>query len=272
MTDAATPAFPDATRDAPFDPSRQSRIGLSLALAILAAWIALHVATVFFFPLTWATAPLAVLVVALQTWLYVGLFIVAHDCMHGSLVPFTPWANRRIGQVCLFLYAGFSFDNLNKAHHRHHRHSGTPGDPDFDDHPPYGFWRWFMKFFVEYFSFTQIAIILAVYCVYVFGLGASQYNVLVFWGIPGLLSALQLFTFGTYLPHRPDAHGFADRHNARTNDFPAWLSLLTCFHFGYHHEHHLYPTVPWWRLPDMRGVPRPVAALRSGQETPGLRK
>ena len=31
------------------------------------------------------------------------------------------------------------------------------------------------------------------------------------------------------------------------------LSLLTCYHFGgYHHEHHLHPGVPWWRLPGTR--------------------
>ena len=257
MTDAA---FPDVTKESAFDPIRQRRIGLVLALAIILAWMALHIWAIFFLPLTWTTAPLAVLTVAVQTWLYVGLFIVAHDCMHGSLVPFKPKANRLIGQVCVFLYAGFSFDALNKSHHRHHRQPGTADDPDFDDHPPHGFWRWFSKFFVEYFSVAQIAIILAVYAVYVFGLGASPYKALVFWAIPGLLSALQLFTFGTYLPHRPDALGFADRHNARTNEFPAWLSLLTCFHFGYHHEHHLYPTVPWWRLPDVRGKGSPHGA------------
>jgi beta-carotene/zeaxanthin 4-ketolase len=253
MTPVTDGAAPDTAITGIYDPARQRGIGLALALAIIAAWLVMHVATMFFFPLSWATAPLAVIVVAIQTWLYVGMFIVAHDCMHGSLVPFTPWVNRRIGQVCLFLYAGFSFDALNHAHHRHHRHSGTAADPDFDDHPPYGFWRWFAKFFVEYFTLMQVAIIVGVYLVYVFALGASQYNALVFWGIPGLLSALQLFTFGTYLPHRPEAVPFADRHNARTNNFPVWLSLLTCFHFGYHHEHHLYPTAPWWRLPAMRG-------------------
>jgi beta-carotene/zeaxanthin 4-ketolase len=245
--------YPDAIKEAPFDPVRQSRIGLTLAVLIIAAWIGLHIGTMFFFPLSLATVPLAAAVIAIQTWLYVGMFIVAHDCMHGSLVPFKPWANRRIGQLCLMLYAGFSFDELNRAHHRHHRHSGTAGDPDFDDRPPHGFWRWFMKFFVEYFTLKQVAILVAVYLVYVYVLGASQYNALVFWGVPGVLSALQLFTFGTYLPHLPhDESPFADRHNARTNDFPAWLSLITCFHFGYHHEHHIYPTVPWWRLPAMR--------------------
>ncbi|HYD98464.1 MAG TPA: fatty acid desaturase, partial [Alphaproteobacteria bacterium] len=30
------------------------------------------------------------------------------------------------------------------------------------------------------------------------------------------------------------------------------VSLLTCYHFGHHHEHHLRPDVPWWRLPSLR--------------------
>ena len=31
---------------------------------------------------------------------------------------------------------------------------------------------------------------------------------------------------------------YPDAHRARSNDMPTWLSLITCFHFGYHHEHH----------------------------------
>jgi beta-carotene ketolase (CrtW type) len=67
---------------------------------------------------------------------------------------------------------------------------------------------------------------------------------------PALLSTLQLFVFGTWLPHRPHADApFADRHRARSQRWPTWLSLLTCYHFGYHWEHHAHPHVPWWRLP-----------------------
>lgn len=238
------------------DPTVQRRIGLVLAFTIIVAWIAAHVAGVFFFPLALETAPLAMALVALETWLSVGMFIVAHDCMHGSLVPGVPWANRRIGQVCLLLYAGFSFDKVREAHHLHHRHAGTEDDPDFDDHPPYGFWHWFVRFFLAYFSWTQIALIVAVYLVYLLAFGINPLNAIVFWAVPGLLSALQLFTFGTYLPHKPDAIPFADRHRARTNDFPEWLSLLTCFHFGYHHEHHVHPGVPWWRLPGVHRAER----------------
>ena len=29
-------------------------------------------------------------------------------------------------------------------------------------------------------------------------------------------------------------------------DWPAWLSLLACFHFGYHREHHDRPDLAWF--------------------------
>jgi beta-carotene ketolase (CrtW type) len=37
------------------------------------------------------------------------------------------------------------------------------------------------------------------------------------------------------MPHKPELRPeFTDRHRARSNDYAWWLSLLTCFHFGYH--------------------------------------
>ena len=85
-------------------------------------------------------------------------------------------------------------------------------------------------------------------------MGAHVANLILFWAVPAILSALQLFVFGTWLPHRHHrtAESFPDHHNARTIPMPWIASLLTCFHFGLHHEHHLSPTTPWWRLPEMR--------------------
>lgn len=235
---------------------RQARIGLTLAAAVIGGWLAVHVYAVFVHRLEgWGWLG-AVPLIGLSAWLYVGLFIIAHDCMHGSLVPFRPAANRAIGGLCLMLYAGFSFDSLTRQHHLHHRHSGTAGDPDYlDAPPPQSFLAWYGKFFAEYFSIRELLIIAGVGAAYM-ALGASYLNIVVLWAVPALLSSLQLFTFGTYLPHRPGRDGFVDRHNARTNNYSRLLSLLTCFHFGYHHEHHLYPGVPWWQLPrvhDTRG-------------------
>lgn len=244
---------------APLDRSRQAAIGLTLAGLILASWAVLHIYALFFFSWSGSAVYAAPLLVALLTWLYVGLFIVAHDCMHGSLVPFRPAWNKWIGRLCLMLYAGFSFDALNPKHHLHHRHSGTAEDPDFDDHPPYGFWRWYTKFFSEYFTGREF-IAIALMNLFYLALGAPLLNVMTFWALPAVLSSLQLFTFGTYLPHRPEAVAFADRHRARSNGYPWLVSLLTCFHFGYHHEHHLYPGVPWWRLPAARAARDKVTA------------
>jgi beta-carotene ketolase (CrtW type) len=236
------------------DARRQRWIGFSLAAAVVAGWIGLHIAGVFFFDWTIPGAiPLAALLMGVQCWLSVGLFIVAHDCMHGSLVPLHPIWNRRIGQLCLGLYACFSFDAVNRKHHLHHRNAGTSEDPDFQEDLRNEFWSWYAKFFREYFTGWEFVRIGAVCTIYLLVLGGQVLNVFMFWVVPAIASSVQLFTFGTYLPHRRDGLAFADRHNARSNDYPWLLSLLTCFHFGYHHEHHLRPGIPWWRLPSARG-------------------
>ena len=239
----------------------QATVGVVLAAGVVIAWFATHVVGVFAYSWGAHSIVTAPVLIALNCWLYVGLFIVAHDCMHGSLVPFRPSWNRAIGQLCLALYAGFVFDRLNQKHHLHHRHSGTEADPDFDARPPHGFLRWYVSFFMEYFGWRQFAFLSAVTALYLLVLEADYANVLVFWALPAILSSVQLFYFGTYLPHKPDAAPFTDRHRARSNEWSWLASLLTCFHFGYHHEHHLHPGEPWWRLPHVR------SQHKGGQET-----
>ena len=231
----------------------QTAIGLGLAAAIMLAWLALHITGVFLLDLAVTPLWLTTAIILASTWLSVGLFIVAHDAMHGSLAPYRPRVNFAVGQLCLGLYAGFRFQPLNVAHHQHHRFSGTADDPDFDARAPHGVVAWFVAFFLRYFGLVELLVLSALVAVYLFVLGAEIANVLTFWALPALASSVQLFFFGTYLPHRPGADNFQDRHRTRSNDFPVWLSLLTCFHFGYHHEHHDQPGVPWWRLPAARG-------------------
>lgn len=232
-------------------PSRQTVIGLALSGLIAAAWIAVHVYGVFFHDLGTGGLSAPVALVLLQTWLGTGLFIIAHDAMHGSLAPGRPGVNRWVGKVALGLYAGFDYEKLYPAHHAHHRAPGTPEDPDFHAEAPTRFWPWFVRFFTTYFGWKEFAILTVALLAHV-AAGARVENLLLFWAAPALTSAAQLFFFGTYLPHR---HGttFADRHNARSVRQPIWTSLFTCYHFGgFHHEHHLRPDLPWWRLPEAR--------------------
>ncbi len=276
-TDAAAPqpAAPtdappaDASHgDAPRDPSRDvrrrrdTRVGLALAAAILAGWATLAWATLVHWrwdALGTATPLAALPVIALQSWLGAGLFIVAHDAMHGTLAPTRPRLADALGRVALALYAGFSYDRLRPAHHDHHRHPGTALDPDFDAAHPTRFWPWYLHFVRRYFGLAQLAALAAFFWIAV-ALGVPIPNLVAFWALPAILSSLQLFRWGTYLPHRHEAAPFADAHRARSDRRGAVATLATCFHFGLHHEHHLRPDVPWWRLPAVR-----AARVRAGE-------
>ena len=230
----------------------QTRISVLLSAAIVAAWLAIHVTGIFFWHWSLATIPLAIVMVILQTWLSTGLFIVAHDAMHGALAPSHPRLNRAIGAACLSLYACLSYAALLPQHHLHHRETGRAGDPDFHGGDP-SLVGWFLQFFKTYYSHGQIIRITVMALIYTVLLGAPLGNIVIFWALPALGAVAQLFVFGTWLPHRERETPFVDAHRAHSIDVGPVLSLLTCFHFGgYHHEHHLSPGTPWWGLPSRR--------------------
>lgn len=230
---------------------QQTAMSMALATAILADWAVLHVVGIFAYELPGSLCLVAGVIV-LQAWLSAGLFIIAHDCMHGSFAPGRPRLNRAVGTLCAALYACFAYRRLEANHFRHHRFAGTEHDPDFDARDPRGLVRWYLHFFGGYYTHAQLARITVVALVYM-ALGASLLNIAVFWAVPALLSSVQLFLFGTWLPHRHGDEPFADRHNARSTRLGSLASLVTCFHFGgFHHEHHLHPSTPWWALPQAR--------------------
>ena len=206
----------------------------------------------------WIEALLVLLAVLLRSFLHTGLFIVAHDAMHGVLWPACPDANARWGRLALTLYAGLPYGSCRTKHELHHRFSGGPGDPDF--HSSEGpavreALHWFIHFLASYLSWGQMTRLLGGWL----ALGmlslaltpTALLNVLLFFSLPLLLSSLQLFVFGTYLPHRA-LEPQAEAHRPRSLNLPVWLSLLTCYHFGYHWEHHQYPWLAWHQLPDSR--------------------
>lgn len=242
----------------------QRRVGLAIAAGVITAWLAIHVGSIFFWASGASSWLLATLLIVVQTWLSTGLFILAHDAMHGALAPGRPILNRRVGSLCLTLYAGLSYRQLLPKHAAHHRYAGTGRDPDFDADHPRALLPWFARFFRSYYTHGQFLRIAAAALVYNQILGASYLNIILFWAVPAVLALVQLFVFGTFLPHRHEATPFADRHRARSSPFSPAVSLATCFHFGgYHHEHHLSPGTPWWQLPALRRrgpAPEPVSA------------
>jgi len=244
-------------------PSRgiQRAVGLALAAAIAGSWLGIHFYAMFGFELGWDNWPFALAMAMVQCWLSVGVFIVSHDAMHGTLVPGKPRLNGAIGAVLLALYAGFGWKHLRDAHFAHHKLAGRAGDPDFDEHHPQQFLPWYATFFRRYFGWGSILYVHSVVGLYWLVAGIPMVQIVLLYGLPALGSSLQLFYFGTFRPHRhlpgkpaePAPGGrFSDHHNTRSEDFGTLASLATCFHFGYHLEHHRRPDVPWWALPGAR--------------------
>ncbi len=220
--------------------------GIAVASVIIATW-AVSLGFLLTSPISWL---LLVVGIPIQTFFYTGLFITAHDAMHRTVAPGWPRLNASLGSLSVGLYALFSFRKLLSSHTAHHAHPGEAGqDPDFHDGSHPGFWRWYGHFLVGYITVWQLLGMAVMFNVFEHLLGVAVWNVLLFWVIPALLSTIQLFYFGTYLPHR-GVH--TNRHNARSNAYSTWVSFLTCYHFGYHHEHHEHPWAPWWHLPTVR--------------------
>ncbi len=229
-----------------FEIARWDAKGIAIALVVISLW-ALSLVVLLQTPIS---MPLIVLGIPLQTFLYTGLFITAHDAMHGTVSPKSPRLNAVIGALAVGLYALFSYRKLLASHMSHHAHPGAPGeDPDFHDGKSSGFWSWYAHFLFGYVTVWQILGMALVFNLLQHVVGLSVGHLLLFWVAPSLLSTIQLFYFGTFLPHRGQ---HTNRHNARSNAYGTMVSFLTCYHFGYHHEHHEYPWVPWWHLPTAR--------------------
>lgn len=45
---------------------------------------------------------------------------------------------------------------------------------------------------------------------------------------------------------------YAQAPYCRTTLMPSWLSMFLCYHFTLHSEHHLFPQVPWRKLPHLQ--------------------
>lgn len=227
---------------------KESTYGLLIALCLLGLWAA---SLGILLSLNVAKLPnwLIPLAILWQAFLYTGLFITAHDAMHGSIYPLSPKINHFIGSCAALSYGLFSYKDLLRKHWLHHRYPASDRDPDFHDQEHKSFLRWYLYFMVRYWSWKRLLGLSICFHSMQFFLHVPSFNLVCFWIIPSILSSVQLFYFGTFLPHKEPEEGYQNPHRAQTNSFSPLWSFITCYHFGYHEEHHEYPHVPWWQLP-----------------------
>ncbi|MEX0268448.1 fatty acid desaturase [Leptolyngbyaceae cyanobacterium UHCC 1019] len=191
-----------------------------------------------------------------RTFIQTGLFIVVHDAIHGSVFPKSRRLNDWVGSLAITLYGFLPYKKLYSNHWKHHRSPGQPGDPDFHDGVHQGFFAWYLKFMTKEYMDTEIRrrLFLCMAIAFIslrFGLHVADPNLFLFWLLPLILSSLQLFFFGTYLPHGSVDMSSQNRHHAVSSHYPLIWSFFTCYHFGYHWEHHEYPDIAWYNLPQV---------------------
>ncbi|WP_194775204.1 fatty acid desaturase [Pararhodonellum marinum] len=212
--------------------------GILIAFGVIALWfsslIVLLRLNVDF------SSPWTYLGILVQTHLYTGLFITAHDAMHG-LVSSRKKTNHAIGWLAAILFSYNFYWKLFPKHHEHHRHVATELDPDY--HASGNFFLWYWRFITTYVNWWQF--ILMAITFNLLKLVVPQENLIVFWMLPAVLSTLQLFYFGTYLPHKGQPE---NTHHSRTQSKNHVWAFISCYFFGYHYEHHDSPGTPWWRL------------------------
>jgi beta-carotene ketolase (CrtW type) len=218
--------------------------GFAIALGVLGAWAG-HLGWLLAAGPAWPSAWMAPHV-ALQAYLCTGLFITAHDAMHGA-VSAHPGLNRAVGSLASFLFAGLSYRRLVVNHQAHHAGPTGKADPDFFARSQ-AFWPWLGTFMVRYTTVGQLLIMAAAYNLLERALHVPEWRLWAYWVAPTLLGTLQLFYFGTYLPHRPPHRPEQAPHFARTQSRGHLWAMLSCYFFGYHREHHESPGTPWWRL------------------------
>ena len=240
-------------RSLPAALARESFVSISVAILIVFLWLSSAYVALFVFPDARELPIVSLLLTVVgRSFLHTGLFILAHDAMHGSLAPAYPKLNDALGRVILAVYSFLSFEQMQAAHHQHHRTPAQSEDPDF-----YlgGFWSWYFNFMRTYITGGQGWVIFwgmsALFYPMVLWLGVPVLNAVLFWLLPQAISSWQLFYFGTYRPHKRPPGGHTNAHRANSSQASPFWSFFSCYHFDYHWEHHQYPHLPWYKLPSM---------------------
>ncbi|MEL6492429.1 MAG: fatty acid desaturase [Cyanobacteria bacterium J06621_3] len=233
--------------------AKESFVSVSVAFIIVSLWLLSAYGSLFILPdARELSVAGALAVIAGRSFVHTGLFILAHDAMHGTLAPAYPRLNDRLGQLILGIYSFLSFEKMQAAHHQHHRTPAQASDPDFY---PGRFCPWYFQFMRTYIRGGQGWVIFwgmsAFFYPLVLWLHVPVLNAALFWLLPQAVSSWQLFYFGTYRPHKRPLGGHTNTHRANSSQASTLVSFLSCYHFDYHWEHHQYPHLPWYRLPSV---------------------
>jgi len=90
-------------------------MGIFIAIAVILLWLG-HLLYLLFFVQPDFASPLFYIHILIQGYLYPGLFITAHDAMHGSVSP-NHRLNDFIGHLATTLFAFLSYREHHESPH-----------------------------------------------------------------------------------------------------------------------------------------------------------
>lgn len=209
-----------------------------MATTIIGLWI-VAVFGLLHLEIRWNN-PLYYLLCLVPAHLYTGLFITAHESWHGNISR-NKTLNRIVGMLACTLFAYNSYYKIQAGHHRHHSDPTSDHDPEFSQSRK--FFPWLFSFTFHYLTIWQFVLMAITTTVMLefFPTG----NIILYYLAPTFLATIQLFYFGTYLPHRGE---YDNKHQSGTQKKNHVWAFISCYFFGYHYEHHYSPKTPWYRL------------------------
>src|SRR4028118_379321 len=138
--------------------------------------------------------------VLLRAFLQTGIFITAHDAIHGTIFPQNRKVNDFIGYLAARMYVLLPYKTLLEKHRLHHRYPASEKDPDFCEHGRENPLFWYANFMKGYLEGRQSWVLLIgmslIFYSLLWGLNIPIINLILFWLLPLFLSSIQLFYFG----------------------------------------------------------------------------
>ena len=247
------------------------------------AHLALHAGTILLLgALILARVPGWPLLMIAQGILIVFLFTLLHETSHRTAFE-TIWINKVVAALCGFLIA-LPPEWFRNFHFEHHRHTQNPEkDPELATPQPSSLvgyalhvsglpvWRSHIRTllrnavgrcadsFVPRSARDQVrseaqVMLLAYAGLAVLSVALSSTALLFVWVLPALLGQpfLRLYLMAEHGRCPAVANMF---ENSRTT-FTNWLTRKIAWNMPYHAEHHAFPAVPFFRLPEWHALTR----------------
>lgn len=256
-------------------------------MAIIANWIGINL-SIWLSELYW-NFPLYILVVFWIGTRQHALAILMHEAAHYRIAT-NKKLNDVIGECLLAWPLTITLFGYRKTHAAHHRHLNTENDPDWTQDSQRSEFKFpktlreimqiALKYCIGFYAVKEMTnvsgynervplhITLPRFFVYFMVVASSIYfhfwwGLILYWIVPLMTSLLLLLYVRAVADHHA---GLANDHifnKTRTTVVTWWESLLIAPHnVNFHIEHHMFPGVPFYKLPKLHALLLDMPAYR----------